>query len=430
MNIITLIFKDIRLFSKSKSTIALTFFVPMIITLIFGAIFGGFGGSSALSDMKILMVDNDKTDFSVQFRAVLDSLPELTVYTKYKVKDEFVLFDEESMNNLIIKGNYKIGVVIPTGFQEAFQNGKNLPLKMHYDPKFVIEYNILYGLLQKTIMQNFPTIMMNSLYRTTNEYLGEQLGAQFKNDIDKTVQTYFPERKENTSQSSQTGTSFNPLADPLALETVELLGQKQKNPMFAQYVAGMAILFLLFSVTDAGASLLNEKHNGTIKRLLIAPVSRGEILLSKMAYSIFLGIIQLTVLFLFGWLVFKLQVFEHVIALLVMILATALACASIGIFIASICKNQNQVSGLSILIVLGMSALGGSLVPSIVMPSYILNIGKFTLNYWAMKGFTDILWRNLRLQDILLSVFILIGIGIVFSTISIIIFNKKLMEEN
>jgi ABC-2 type transport system permease protein len=428
MSVIHLINKDIRIFMKSKSSIALTFFVPMVITLIFGAIFGGFGGTTQLRDMKLLLVDNDQSDFSTEFRTVLDSLPELSVYTKMKVQDDFVLFTEETMNNQIIKGNYKIGMVIPKGFEEASQGGKTLPLKLHYDPKFVIEYNIIHGLLQKTIMQKFPILMMHRFRETANQHLGEQRGQLFWSDIDSVVDNYFP--NASTEPSSQTESSFNSMGDPVSLETVELLGQEQQNPMFAQYVAGMAILFLLFSVTYAGASLLDEKHNGTIKRLLIAPVKRSDILLSKMIYTIYLGIFQLTALFLFGWLVFKLPVFQHIPALVVMILATAVACASLGIFIAAICKNQNQVSGLSTLIVLGMSALGGSMVPSSIMPTYLNKIGQFTLNHWAMKGFTDIFWRGLGIADLLPSIFILVGIGIVFSLISIAIFNKKLMEEN
>ena len=46
-----------------------------------------------------------------------------------------------------------------------------------------------------------------------------------------------------------------------------------------------------------------------------------------------------------------------------MILATAFACASFGIFIASIAKTRKQVESYSTLIILVMSAIGGSMVP-------------------------------------------------------------------
>ena len=140
--------------------------------------------------------------------------------------------------------------------------------------------------------------------------------------------------KEENAKSNNS--NFKMMEDPLDMKSVELLGTEKDNGMFAQYVAGMAVMFLLFSVTHAGASLLDEKHNGTIKRLLTAPVKRSEILFSKMLYISLLGLSQLIVLFIFGWIVFHLNIFKDILALLVMIVATALACSSVGIFIASI----------------------------------------------------------------------------------------------
>jgi ABC-2 type transport system permease protein len=147
-----------------------------------------------------------------------------------------------------------------------------------------------------------------------------------------------------------------------------------------------------------------------------------------MLHTTLYGFSQLIVLFIFGWLVFQLNIFKDVPALLMMIVATALACSSLGIFIAAICKNQQQVDSLSTLLILGMSALGGSMFPTIIMPQYIQTIGKFTLNYWAMKGITDIFWYNKTLSDIYPSVLVLFAITIVFASIAIKIFNKKLMR--
>jgi len=428
-----LIKKDLLLFSKSKSNIIMTFAVPMIITLIFGAIFGGFGSDSGIRELKILLVDEDNTGFSQKFYTLLDSLDALKVYTKYKKNGSSVKMDIENMDSLIKKGSYKVGIRLLEGLEKNYLEGVKIRLELHYDPKFIVEYNIVNGIIQKTIMKDFPQIMMNSMFKNASEYLGTVQGTMFENDINITLQKFFGEDNQNEQSFPDTLASqedeFNMMGEPIEIKSVELLGVEEDNPYFAQYVAGMAVLFLLFSVTYAGASLLDEKNNGTIKRLLIAPVTRNQILTAKMFYIMIIAISQLIVLFTFGWLVFKLNIFKDIPALLAMIIVTAFSCSAIGIFIASICKNQNQVSSLSTLIILGMSALGGSMVPLMIMPAYIQKIARFTLNYWAMKGFTDILWRNLSLKDIYPSLIVLSGITVVFSSIALTIFNKKLMEK-
>jgi len=74
-----------------------------------------------------------------------------------------------------------------------------------------------------------------------------------------------------------------------------------------------------------------------------------------------------------------------------------------------------------------MSLLGGSMVPTIVMPKYLQTIGKFTLNHWAMHGFNSIFWRNLHLGDIILDVVILFGIFVVFYYAGVRIFKRRLV---
>ncbi|MCK4338700.1 MAG: ABC transporter permease, partial [Candidatus Cloacimonetes bacterium] len=306
-----------------------------------------------------------------------------------------------------------------------------LPLEIHYDPKFAVEFGIINGIIQKVIMSKFSQLMFNSLWKKADEFLGEEKGNYFKSDISHTVNKYFPgssnAEKDIFSSYAQTD-NFELLESPIEIKSVQLLGEEEENIMFVQYVAGMAVMFLLFSVVHAGSSILEEKNNGTIKRLLIAPVKRREILTGKMLFVSLMGFSQLIVLFIFGWLVFSLNIFKDIPALLVMIVVTTLACSSLGILIAAICRNLNQVNGISTLLILGMSALGGSMFPSFLMPKYIQTIGKFTLTHWAMKGFTDIFWRNLHIKDILPSIGILLCICLVFSYIAIRIFKKRLVD--
>jgi len=408
----------------------MTYLVPMVLSLVFGLVFGGMGKSSGMNEIRILLVDNDKTEFSKKFSTTLDSLPELTVNTKYSKNGSTYLLDKETMDNLIKKGKRGLGIYIPTGFSQNMKEGKKLILQIHYDPKKQIQYGIVNGLIQKTIMRKFPLVMLNGLWSKSEEYLGAEKNKNFQNEMYQTVDKYFSQRGTLSSVATTVKPSNdapNIFDNPIQVESVKLLGEKSNNPMYSQYVAGMAVLFLLFSVTYSGASLLEEKNAGTIKRLLISPISRSQILTAKMIFTSMVGISQLTVLFIFGWLVFGLNIFQAIPTLLVLIIVTSLACSALGIFIAAICKNLRTVQSLSTLLILTMSLLGGSMVPTIVMPKYLQIVGKFTLNHWAMHGFNSIFWRNLHLGDIIWDVVVLVGIFIVFYYAGVKIFKKRLV---
>lgn len=422
--ILTIFFKDLKLFFKSTGALIITFLVPMVLILIFGSVFSGFGNQSSINAVKVIVVDNDNTTFSKRFATGLDSLKEINVIYKFKKENTTLFYDVATLDKDVKKGKQKLGIIIEKGFGKAIENGTKPKLEIHYDPKFQIEYGITSGLSQKVLMSQFPELISNRMFKKAKNFLGEDKGNKFEDDIQSTISSYFPqENKKNTTTSS----IFNDnLVD---IKSKKLVGEKIKNPMFAQYVAGMAIMFLLFSLSRAGSSILDEKKEGTLDRLLIAPIKPYVIILAKLFYASFLGIFQLTVMFIFGWLVFGLEIFAHIPTLSVMIIVTAFAASALGMFIAAISKNQSQINGLTTLIALGMSALGGSMFPSFIMPEYLQTIGKFTLNHWAMEGITNIFWRNMSFKDIYPDIVVLFSIFIVFTSIAVIIFNKRFFKK-
>ena len=433
MKIIHLVFKDIRLFMKQKINLVLTFVIPMILAVIFGAIFGGFSNDSGMEKIKVLLTDNDKSAFSNSFVEELKNIEEITVY-RYFIRDhKEIPFTVEEMNELIKKGSYPIGISLPKGSEQLLKDGKELVLNLHIDPKHQIEYGILSGLIQKMIPAKFPQIMFGSLLNMAGD-------ENMKTDIQKTVQSYYPEANLSyfnnksipfkSSSSSKDSTGFQGMNSPVKINTIKLLGEKKSNGMYAQYISGMAVMFLLFTVSGTASTLLEERQIGTLKRLLIAPISSNEILFSKQIYTNITGFIQLTVMFIFGWIVFSLDIFSNVFALLFTIISTTLACSSLGILLATLFKTQKEVSNISILVVLGMSALGGSMVPSFVMPSFVNNIGKFTINHWAMRGFTNIFWREQGLAGVLKSNLILLGIFAVFTLLANYFYKRRLFTDS
>jgi ABC-type multidrug transport system permease subunit len=185
---------------------------------------------------------------------------------------------------------------------------------------------------------------------------------------------------------------------------------------------------LLFSVAGVGTSILEEKENGTINRLLYSPLKSSTILYSKMLFAFFISILQLTTMFLFAWVVFDMDLSVNIPALILMILATSFAVSSLGIFLAAVTKTRQQAQNLSTIIILVMSAIGGSMIPLFIMPSILQKIALLSVNYWGIQGFYDIFWRTLPLGSVLPKILILMGIGIVMTLASIWLFKRRILK--
>ena len=195
-------------------------------------------------------------------------------------------------------------------------------------------------------------------------------------------------------------------------------------------VAGTAVLMLLFSVAGIGESLLEEKQEGMLKKLLCSPMHPNNILFGKIVFTNIISIAQLIIMFVFAWLVFGLDIMHHLPSLVLMILVLAYACSSFGIFLSSFAKSRKQVQALSTIIILVMSGIGGSMVPLFVMPEIMQKIAVFTVNYWGIQGFYDIFWRLFPLTDItfLSRVFVLLCIGTLLNFFALLIFKKNILK--
>ena len=197
-----------------------------------------------------------------------------------------------------------------------------------------------------------------------------------------------------------------------------------------QVVAGTSVMMLLFSVAGIGETLLNEKQEGMLKKLLCSPIHHSHILYGKIIFANIISSVQLIIMFIFYWLVFGLDILPHIPSLIIMILVTAYACSSFGIVLASFARTRQQVQGFATMIVLVMSVIGGSMIPIIFMPDIIQKIAVVTVNYWSIQGFYDIFLQHLPLTDItfLSKVFTLILIGTTLNLVAFRMFTRNILR--
>jgi len=107
------------------------------------------------------------------------------------------------------------------------------------------------------------------------------------------------------------------------------------------------------------------------------------------------GIIQVTIMFAWAELAFGVDFLGHLSGFTVMTVVTAGAASSFALTLAALCTNRAQLNAVAVILILSMSALGGSMVPRYVMSEAIQQIGKITFNAWALDGYNKVFWRDL-----------------------------------
>jgi ABC-2 type transport system permease protein len=118
------------------------------------------------------------------------------------------------------------------------------------------------------------------------------------------------------------------------------------------------------------------------------------VLIAKWTLLGLIGCAQLTVMFLWGRLVFGLPLFSHIPGFAIMTIATAGAAAALGLVLATLARTRAQLQGFSTIFILSMSALGGSMFPRFLMSETMQKLGLWTFNAWALDGYLKVFWRN------------------------------------
>jgi ABC-2 type transport system permease protein len=167
-------------------------------------------------------------------------------------------------------------------------------------------------------------------------------------------------------------------------------------------------------VGAAGGVLLEEVESGTLERLLCTNLGMPGILLGKWVFMVTVGVAQLTVMFLWGDLVFGLPLFSHLPGFFLMTIVTAGAGAALALALAALAKSRAQLSGFSTILILTMSALGGSMFPRFLMTETMQKVGLLTFNAWALDGYLKVFWRNAPLWQLWPQVSVLLGLTVVF----------------
>jgi ABC-2 type transport system permease protein len=171
---------------------------------------------------------------------------------------------------------------------------------------------------------------------------------------------------------------------------------------------------MFFIVVPLGGSIIRERQDGMLSRLLTMPTSYLTIISGKITAYVMICLVQFVLIMTLGKFLLPilgapvLDLGSSPAALVLIVVSSALAASGYGILLGTIARTYEQASMFGAVSVVIAAALGGVMVPVFVMPKIMQSISVFSPLSWGLKAFLMVFVRNGDVQSILPDVALLL----------------------
>jgi ABC-2 type transport system permease protein len=347
--------KDLRQRLRDRSAIMLALVIPLGLAFIFNLIIGG--ATEGDVTFRYALVDGDHGPVAGTFvDEVLGSLEDDGLVRLVSARSI------EQGRRLAEDGDVDATFVIPTGFSEAVQGQRASAIR---------------------VIGNVDAQIATQVARAVAEGFAGDL-----NGVRVAVATVL------SAEKGGRGTPAPVLAAraastraPIGIDDVSAATRELDADTF--FAAGMAVFFLFFTVQFGVSSLLEERNDGTLSRLLAAPVSRASILGGKLLTSFVLGVVSMTGLVVATSLLMG-ATWGDPLGVAVLILAGVLSAIAIMAVIATLARSAELAGNWQAIIAVILGLLGGTFFPIAEAGGVIAKLSLLTPHAWFLRGLADL----------------------------------------
>jgi ABC-2 type transport system permease protein len=360
--------KDVTLAFRDIGGLLLMLAAPFALTIGIGLVTGRFSGTqnAGVTDISVVIVDEDGGDLG---QAVVDVFTADSLATLLEPQ---VLTDVVEARRIVDEDEAAAAVIVPAGFSEAvFTAADDAPtIQLITNPERPLGAGVIKAILDDVLSRI-------EVGRVGGQVAVEQLIATGRIAPDQAAQIG---QDFGSQQATAAGSA-------VTITRVDVSGRAAEPFDVLTVIApGFALMFLMFTVTNAGRTIVQERLAGTLPRLLTAPIGSAEVLGGKLLGIFLIGVAQVAILIGATGLIFGVN-WGDPVAIVLLVLASAVGAAGWGALLASMAQSPAQIGGLGSALMLIFGILGGSLGNSFTLPTWLLPAAWITPNYWGIQGF-------------------------------------------
>ncbi|MBN8580980.1 MAG: ABC transporter permease [Anaerolineae bacterium] len=407
--------KDIKLAFRDRAALIFMLLAPFLLTLGMGLVTGRFSGSgsSGISDIPVVIVNQDDGELGQALVDIFSSedLAELV--------EPSLGTSPEAARLLVDEDEVAAAIIIPAGFtdsiipqQDSFTDNAEpevIKIEMYANPSRPTSAGII-----KSIVDEFMSRVEEGSVSAQTSIIQMLMSGRITPQEAQTAGEELAIQGNNASLDEE-------LAITLNASTAE--GEKVEFDVLAYLAPGMALMFLMFTVSYGGRSILAEKSQGTLPRLLISPTSSTQILGGKVFGILLTGAAQMFILIGGTSLLFQLK-WGDPFGVILLTFAAVFGATGWGMLITALARTTAQVSNVGTAMMLIFGILGGSFVSLEQMHPFVQSLSRITPNSWALDGFTTLALGG-TLTNLSTPITALLTMGGILFLASVLLFGKK-----
>ena len=348
--------KDLRLRVRDRSAFIIGIFAPLALAFVFDLVFGSALTAMPL-DLDYGLVDEDGSQISQTFAEVLSEIESGGVL----VSTDFP--DGPAAELAIEDGTLDAYFLIPAGLGQAVVSQQEA----------IIE-----------VIGDIDAPTSTQIATSIAEEFGEGVSAVQLSVATSAALSPLPPTAEQFGAWGQaaatSGRSFR-------MTDISAATRQLDGPTY--FAAGMAVFFLFFTVQYGVLGLLEEERDGTLARLLAAPIGRTSVVIGKAILAFVLGIISMTVLVVATQLLVGAS-WGAPLGVALLVVAGVLSAVAIMGLVAAVAKSPEGAGNLGAVIAVILGMLGGVFFPVGQGDDFLGRLSFLTPHAWFMRGLGDL----------------------------------------
>lgn len=401
--------KDLRILTRIPAAFFFTFVWPLLVAVFFGTLYGS--PSSGTPRLPIAMADEDSTSES---KAFLDGLAGRGAF-------DVVRASRTDATRLVRQGKRVAAVIVPHGFGEASRRlfqGAPPQVEVALDPSHQAESALLQGLLMAQAGERMQAVIgdpargrafvADSLRGLQQVPGGVTTAAVPVERFLKELDTFLDAQQREKKGPGGRQAAWKPLD-----VTVTSVAHDDTGPKSGYDITfPQGLMWGIIGCTMSFAmSMATERSQGTMTRLRMSPAPPGTLLAGKAIACYVTILIVEGVLVVIGTTLLGLRIASPGL-FAIAALTAPVAFVGIMMLIASLLRTEQGGGGIGWAIMMPLAMIGGTMIPLIAMPPWLLSISNISPMKWAILAYEGAIWRGFSLGDMLVPCAILLTVGV------------------